>query len=68
MTRRNAELEAVADRVQLAIADMVGPTGDYAAWLRHLGSTEVERRGLGWRFAYGSPFVRTHLVTATRPD
>jgi len=51
---------------RLAIAD-IRVTARYAAALKKLGATDVERRRLGWRFWYGNPFAATTLVTATKP-
>lgn len=52
---------------RLAIAD-IRVTGRYAATLRTLGASGVERRRLGWRFWYGNPFAATSLVTASKPS
>ena len=52
---------------RLAIAD-IRVTGRYAATLRTLGASGVERRRLGWRFWYGNPVAGTTLVTAAKSD
>ncbi|HEX5475128.1 MAG TPA: class I SAM-dependent methyltransferase [Vicinamibacterales bacterium] len=52
---------------RLAIAD-IRHTRAYAAELRRLGLVDVARRGLGWRFWYGSPFGATALVTARKGE
>ncbi|MBV8180033.1 MAG: class I SAM-dependent methyltransferase [Mycobacterium sp.] len=67
--RRSAIDEAV--RVlrpggQVVIADLWF-TRLYATRLRQRGMAEVRRRDLGWRAWWGSPFFRTHAVTATKP-
>lgn len=41
--------------------------GDYARRLDGLGLAGVSRRGLGWRFWYGGPWMAASLVTASRP-
>jgi ubiquinone/menaquinone biosynthesis C-methylase UbiE len=51
---------------RLAIAD-IRATRLYATTLKRLGATDVQRRGLGWRFWYGNPFAATSLVTAVKP-
>jgi arsenite methyltransferase len=115
-TRRNAELEGVANRIALHTGDItqlpfdddsfdvivssivihniptsVGrqaaldeavrvlrPGGrlnivdlrfskQYAARLRALGLTDVQRRNLGWRFWWSGPWTSTYLVTARKP-
>ena len=40
---------------------------EYEAELRRLGAVDVERRGLGWRYWYGGPWMATSLVTARKP-
>lgn len=51
---------------KIFIAD-IRATREYAATLRQLGMADVTRRGLGWRFWYGGPWMATQLVTATKP-
>jgi len=51
---------------RLVIADIVH-TRDYARRLAELGSPDVVRRPLGWRFWYGGPWMAASLVSATRP-
>jgi arsenite methyltransferase len=67
--RRSAIDEAV--RVlrpggHVVIADL-GLTRLYANRLRQCGMADIRRRDLGWRAWWGSPFFRTHAVTATKP-
>ncbi len=67
--RRSAIDEAV--RVlrpggRLVIAD-IGFTRLYANRLRQRGMRHVQRQDLGWRAWWGSPLIRTHAVTATKP-
>src|SRR5262245_53814641 len=50
---------------RIAIVD-IRVTGRYADALKTLGATNVERRGLGWRFWFGNPVAATKLVTATK--
>ena len=50
---------------RLAIAD-IRLTRRYAATLRKLGASGVERRRLGWRFWYGNPIAGTTLVTGSK--
>lgn len=51
---------------RIVVAD-IRAVREYAAALAALGMNDVGRRGLGWRFWYGGPFMATSLVTATRP-
>jgi ubiquinone/menaquinone biosynthesis C-methylase UbiE len=51
---------------RLLIAD-IRATQQYAARLRERGLVDVQRRGLGWRFWYGGPWVATALVSARKP-
>jgi SAM-dependent methyltransferase len=51
---------------RLRIAD-IWYTRRYRTLLVELGMTDVARRGLGWRFWWGGPWVSTCLVTATKP-
>jgi arsenite methyltransferase len=50
---------------RLVIADILH-AADYAGRLTELGSTDVARRRLGWRFWYGGPWMAASLVSATR--
>lgn len=52
---------------RLVITD-IGFTRLYATRLRQRGMANVERHDLGWRGWWGLPFIRTHAVTATKPD
>jgi ubiquinone/menaquinone biosynthesis C-methylase UbiE len=52
---------------RLVIADIFS-TGKYREWLDRLGMVGVTRRDLGWRMWWGGPWVRTHLVTAMKPQ
>jgi SAM-dependent methyltransferase len=52
---------------RLMIADMWA-TRHYQAHLAKIGMSDVARRGLGWRFWWGGPWVATRLVTATKPE
>jgi arsenite methyltransferase len=52
---------------RLVIADILH-VADYARRLRDVGSPDVVRRPLGWRFWYGGPWMAASLVSATRPD
>lgn len=52
---------------RLAIADLWA-TDRHAQRLTEWGWQRVQRRNLGWRMWYGSPWTPTHLVTATKPD
>jgi SAM-dependent methyltransferase len=42
-------------------------SAEYAAGLASLGATDVVRRDLGWRLWWGGPWMRTFLVSATKP-
>ena len=71
---REGRLRAVDEAVRvlrpggrLLIAD-IQFTAQYAERLRELGMAEVGRRGLGWRYWYGGPWMATSLVTATKPE
>jgi ubiquinone/menaquinone biosynthesis C-methylase UbiE len=52
---------------RLVIAD-IGFTRLYATRLTQRGMANVERHDLGWRGWWGLPFIRTHAVTATKPE
>jgi len=51
---------------RLVIAD-IQSAKEYEEELRRLGAADVERRGLGWRYWYGGPWMATSLVTARKP-
>jgi SAM-dependent methyltransferase len=51
----------------IVIAD-IGFTRLYANRLRQRGMTDVQRQDLGWRAWWGLPVIRTHAVTATKPE
>lgn len=51
---------------RLTIAD-IRHTERYAEVLSVAGLTDVHRESLGWRFWYGGPWVRTTLLTASKP-
>ena len=51
---------------RLGIAD-IQSAKEYEAELRRLGAVDIERRGLGWRYWYGGPWMATSLVTARKP-
>ncbi|MQY27843.1 class I SAM-dependent methyltransferase [Nocardia aurantia] len=51
---------------RLAIGDLLH-TREYRDRLRELGLADARRRGLGARMWWGSPFLPTRLVTATKP-
>jgi arsenite methyltransferase len=51
----------------IVLADL-GFTRLYAARLRQCGMANVERQDLGWRAWWGLPVIRTHAVTATKPE
>jgi arsenite methyltransferase len=51
---------------RLVITD-IQATAQYAERLRELSFHDVRRRGLGWRYWYGGPWMSTSLVTATKP-
>jgi hypothetical protein len=65
VTRRDASLEGVLDRVEIETGDIRAPAL-YARTLDALGATTTRRR-LGWRFWYGNPIAAASLVTATKP-
>jgi arsenite methyltransferase len=50
---------------RLVLGDLMH-TGEYRDRLRELGLTDARRRNLGPRMWWGSPFLPTRLVTATR--
>ena len=52
---------------RLIVADL-GFTRLYATRLRQRGMTNVKRQDLGWRAWWGLPCIRTHAVTATKPE
>ena len=52
---------------RLMIADLLA-TRQYLARLKELGMTNVERTNLGWRMWWTGPWLRTHLVTANKPN
>ncbi|MGV0050158.1 class I SAM-dependent methyltransferase [Mycobacterium colombiense] len=52
---------------RLVIADL-GFTKLYARRLGQLGMANIGREDLGWRAWWGLPFIRTHAVTATKPE
>lgn len=52
---------------RLVIADL-GFTKLYARRLGKLGMANIGRQDLGWRAWWGLPFIRTHAVTATKPE
>lgn len=41
---------------------------EYRRELLRAGTSELEKRSLGWRFRYGNPWTRTDLVSAVRPE
>ena len=51
---------------RLLIADLRF-TRRYAEHLRELGMRDVTRHSLGWRLWWSGPWLRSVLVTATRP-
>jgi SAM-dependent methyltransferase len=51
---------------RLMIADIFA-TGDYVDHLRVLGVRDLDRWSLGWRMWWSGPWMRTMLVTATKP-
>lgn len=51
---------------RLFIAD-IKHAGSYRARLAALGAIDVSKRGIGWRMWWGSPFMATALVKATKP-
>jgi len=51
---------------RLVVAD-IRATASYVDALRQLGASSVQRRRLGWRFWWGTPFAATTLVTASKP-
>lgn len=52
---------------RVVIVDL-GLTRRYATRLRQCGMTDVKREDLGWRGWWGLPLIRTHAVTATKPQ
>ena len=52
---------------RLLIADMLG-TRDYERRLAELGMAAVRRRSLGWRMWWSGPWLRTCVVSATKPS
>lgn len=52
---------------RIVIADLAF-TRLYATRLRQLGMANVERHDLGWRAWWGLPCLRTHAVTAAKPE
>jgi SAM-dependent methyltransferase len=52
---------------RLMIAD-IRATRQHQTQLARLGMSDLTRRGLGWRFWWGSPLAATRLVTATKPE
>src|SRR5262249_54945495 len=67
--RREALAEAlrvVKPGGRMMIADLFS-VGDYPRELESLGAKSVAIRELGPQGWFGNPFVRTRLVTATRP-
>jgi arsenite methyltransferase len=52
---------------RIVVAD-IHATRAYAARLIQLGFTGVARRGLGWRFWYGGPWMATSLMTGVKRD
>jgi arsenite methyltransferase len=69
-----ARLSAIDEAVRvlrpggrIVIAD-IGFTRQYAARLRQHRMANVKRQDLGWRAWWGLPFIRTHAVTATKPE
>lgn len=50
---------------RMVIAD-IRATAAYAKTLRALGSCDVKRRRLGWRFWWGNPVAGTTLLTASK--
>jgi len=51
----------------LFIADLQG-SKRYSRRLRLLSMLDVRRRSLGWRMWWSGPWLRTMLVTATKPS
>lgn len=51
---------------RLLIAD-INATGAYAERLRQRGMSDIQRRGLGWRFWYGGPWVAAVALSARKP-
>ena len=52
-------------RGRLVLAD-IWATGHHVRQLRKLGWSDARRRNLGWRM-WWSPWMGTHLITATKP-
>jgi SAM-dependent methyltransferase len=70
----DARLAAIDEAVRvlrpgghIIIADL-GFTRLYATRLARLGMANVKREDLGWRAWWGLPCLRTHAVTATKPE
>jgi ubiquinone/menaquinone biosynthesis C-methylase UbiE len=70
----DARLAAIDEAVRVlraggrvVIAD-IGFTRRYATRLRERGMADVTRHDLGWRAWWGSPLIRVHAVTATKPE
>jgi arsenite methyltransferase len=51
---------------RLAVVD-IAHVPAYAAHLTESGATDVAVRSLGWRMWWGGPWVRSRVVTATKP-
>jgi arsenite methyltransferase len=73
--RHGGRLQAMDEAVRvlepggsLLVADLMW-TGTYARHLRERGMEAVERRGLGWQFWYGGPWLAwvPRLVAAKKP-
>jgi arsenite methyltransferase len=69
-----ARLSAIDEAVRvlrpgghLIVADLAF-TRLYATRLGQLGMASVRRQDLGWRAWWGLPCLRTHVVTATKPE
>ena len=71
---RQARLSAIDEAIRVlrpggrvVIADL-GFTRLYATRLRERGMVAVKRDDLGWRAWWGLPLLRTHAVSATKPQ